>query len=237
VAKIVVLAGGGIKSAVAAAAAASTGEHELVLVHVDHGQASASAERSAVESLARSCQPSRLVRLDLPHFAELPRQLSMTAGIVRSPEQNRGMVTTTGTPGALRGLMPMLLTMGLQCGQRVGATSVVTGLSRHGDASRVGMGGLEDRPDAMREFLHAFGIMMECILPTSSKVSVEAPLVDLTPVEILRLAHRFDVPLESTWTCEESGPSPCARCKPCEARCRAFDQVGRPDPLLAPAQA
>ena len=229
------MAGGGIKSAVAAAAAAS-GEHQAALVHVDFGQASARAELAAVEAQARLTKTARVVRLDLPYLGELRLRLMASTGVARSTERYDADDAAAVSAGMARGLMPSLLTMGVQCGQRLAAGSVVTGLCRHGDVSHLGLGGLDDQADSLREFLHNYEIMMECILPVSTRIPIEAPLMDLEMAEILKLAKRFEVPLEHTWTCAQAGPRPCGRCEGCRARDRAFAEIGWADPLLPQAR-
>ncbi len=229
--RIVVMTGGGIKGGVAAARSAV--ENELILVHVDYGQPSAAAEVTALRRRAGTFPSSRAATLTMPHVLELDRVES------RSPTSGQGDSGVSQPPsaGALRGLMPVLLSVGVQCALRLGASTVVTGLSQLCEAVRLGLGGTGAVPDGGRAFVHSFNLMIESLSQARSKIRVEAPLMDLALPQIIKLGQRFQVPLEKTWTCEQSRPQPCGRCAPCLARASAFVDASLVDPLIRPAPA
>lgn len=228
---IVVLTGGGIKGATAAAR--SAGGNELLLVQVDYGQPSAQAEASALHGLAATLQSSRVVSLNLPHVLELDH--AVTDG-TRSRSSGEG--EGSGEPQApsalaLRGIVPVLLSVGVQCALRVGASTVVTGLSRLCGATHLGLPGNEEPTHGRREFVHSFNLMIESVSQAYSKVQVETPLMDLSFPQIIKLAERFGVPLEKTWSCARSTPQPCGGCEPCRSRAGAFLEAGLVDPLTS----
>lgn len=225
--RIVVMTGGGIKGGVAAARSAA--ENDLVLVHVDYGQPSAPAELSALRSLAKTFPSARVVTLTMPHVLELDRVETRT-----KPGHGDSDVSRAPSAGALRGLVPVLLSVGVQCALRVGASSIVTGLSRFCDAAHLGLGGTGAVPDGGREFVHSFNLMIESLSQAWSKIRVEAPLMDLSSPQIIKLGQRFGVPLENTWTCLQTRPQPCGRCAPCLARASAFVDASLVDPLISP---
>jgi len=115
----------------------------------------------------------------------------------------------------------------------LGAHRVVTGVSQTIDEAQRGAAPGEGRPDHRREFIHAFNIMSQTALTRRARVVIEAPLMDLTYPEVIRLAVRLQVPLEATWTCERGDPQPCGRCEPCVARSNAFASAAMTDPLPA----
>ncbi len=231
-ATIVVLTGGGIKGAVAAARYAA--EHDLVLVHIDFGQRSAPPESKAIEALASSFRSARVVELELPHLIQLQQQLATGEGAGSGVGGEFGIDVPELSIGSLRGLVPALLATAVQCAHRVGAATVVTGLSRFCEASHVGLTGTTVYQEGLREFLHSFDIMVECVPSAGSRVAIEAPLVDLSHADIVRLAVRFEVAMKSTWTCDRATPRPCGKCDSCNARRAAFTEAGVVDPLLAP---
>ncbi len=234
-ASVVVMSGGGIKSAATAGRYAKT--HELVFVHVNYGQASASREIHALESLMATFPGARILRIAFPHFIQLQRDFVETPGASGSQvatRTGRNEPQANSSPGALRGLMPMLLSAGMQAALRAGSQEVAIGLTRKDDAAHLGLPGPDSVVDHRREFLHAYNIMLETALRPRSPVQVKAPLMELTYAEVIQLAFRFRVPLDKTWTCEGIGPNPCGQCGPCKARAKAFAEAALADPAATP---
>ena len=228
--RVIVLTGGGIKGAVAAGRSAA--DNELIFVHADYGQPSAAAERRALPALARAFPSARVVTLDLPHVAQLQNTDPNEPGeSSRDGETADDGASPVLSSASLRGLVSVLMSLGVQWALRLGASKVVTGLTQVCDATHLGLPPVEGSANGRREFIYSFNIMMESVLPRRSIVAVEAPLIDLEYTQIIKLAQRFRVPLERTWTCGQSRPHPCGRCEPCQARARAFVGAGVVDPL------
>jgi 7-cyano-7-deazaguanine synthase len=217
VAAIVVLTSGGIKGAVAAGRYAK--DHELILLHIDHGQESAFAEGKALALLAPFWPKTRSLSLSLPEPDHLP------SGMRTSAETASGM--------SVRGLMPTMLSIAARIALRFGASSVVIGVSAFTPGEHIGLPGPEAGLDARREVLHAFNIMLDALLRPRTRLRVEAPLMDLTYAEVIKLGERFAIPFERTWTCDQRGPTRCGRCTSCKARERAFAEAGLVDPIVA----
>lgn len=231
----VILCGGGIKSAVAAARYA--GERPLVFVHVNFGQRCAAEERRAVAATAERFGSARVIALDLPHVLQLQEAMAVE-GASGSTVRPTGIVGTRAlTPASLRGLMPALFSVGAQCALRCGADRLVVGLSRFAEGAHVGLPLAEAQPDRLRELLHAYNILLDVQTGRRGGVLLEAPLVDLTMGQIVRLAAHLKLSLEGTWSCERVGPRPCTRCAPCRARAEAFFDARLPDPAVSPAVA
>ena len=228
--RVIVLTGGGIKSAVAAGRSAS--DNELIFVHADYGQPSGAAERGAFRALGSAFPSSRIVTLNLPYVAQLQNTNHTEPGeSSRDGETADDGASRMLSPASLRGLVSVLMSLGVQCALRLGALKVITGLTQDCDATHLGLPPVEGSANGRREFIYSFNIMMESVLPRRSIVAVEAPLMDLEYTQIIKLAQRFRVPLERTWTCGQSRPHPCGRCEPCQARARAFVGAGVVDPL------
>lgn len=230
---VVILSGGGIKSAVAAARYAK--DHEVVLLHVNHGQAAGSRESAALDHLITTWKHARVVRAAVPNMIQLRASSGEDRGGAEG-QMSRGIVGSTsgvGTavPAASRGLISVLCSIGLQAALAYRANVVALGLTKRDDAGHIGLPPVESRPDIRREFVHAFNIMSETLLRPRT-LELQSPLVDLDYHEVLLLARRYQVPLEHTWTCETSSHHPCNQCSSCKARSQAFNQAGLPDPLL-----
>jgi 7-cyano-7-deazaguanine synthase len=217
---ICVLTGGGIKGAVTAAR--NRDEAEIVLIHVDYGQASARAERAAVDLLAGWFPKARPVRIDVPAIARLSGGSSGAA--------NRNSADAALSPAAMRAQFPVILSTAAQYALRIGATTLALGLSANADGAHLGLSGADAQTDGSRELIHTFNLMMDLLTPDG--VELIAPLIDLRYGEIIRLGMRFGVPLDHTWTCAGAGPRACGRCDSCRARERAFADAKSADPLL-----
>lgn len=85
-------------------------------------------------------------------------------------------------------------------------------------------------PDCSAVFNNA---MAEAVYEGSGKqVRIEAPFVDMTKKDIVKLGLELDVPYELTWSCYEGGDKPCGVCGTCRDRTAAFEANGVTDPLL-----
>ena len=61
---------------------------------------------------------------------------------------------------------------------------------------------------------------------------IEAPFVNMTKKDIVKLGLELGVPYELTWSCYEGGDKPCGVCGTCRDRMAAFEANGVTDPLL-----
>ena len=85
-------------------------------------------------------------------------------------------------------------------------------------------------PDCSAVFNNA---MAEAVYEGSGKqVRIEAPFVNMTKKDIVKLGLELDVPYELTWSCYEGGDKPCGVCGTCRDRTAAFEANGVTDPLL-----
>jgi 7-cyano-7-deazaguanine synthase len=203
-------------------AARSREDGEIVLLHIDYGQASAKAERAAIDSLVGWLPKGRAVRIDVPAIARL------SSG--SSPGANRYAGEAALSPAAMRGQLPVIFSTGAQFALRIGAAQLITGLSAYAEGASPGLGAADAHPDGRRELIHTFNLMIELLAPDSVKLI--APLIDLRYGDIIKLGVRFGVPFEHTWTCAGTGPRACGGCDACRGRERAFAEAKTVDPLL-----
>lgn len=215
---VVILAGGGVKTAVAAAVAGQG--QKLTLFHVDFGQAAAQAERTALHELAGTLPSTKVFGVELPHVGQLQGVASGNS----APGDDR--IATSGAD--YFGLLPMLLSAGMQCAQRVGAASLVTGLSRFCDAAHLGLFGAGGRTACLPEFIHSFNVMIDSLYPRGSRVAIDAPLMDIDYPDAVRLGRHLNAPIDTTWSCTQRGPRPCGQCEPCNTRAKALEPDATP---------
>lgn len=232
---VLILSGGGIKGAVAAARYVR--DHEIILLHVDHGQPASAAESRALAMLAAHWPKSRLCSATLPAIKHMPSAVRAGGGAVISSDPARKQSEEAAHLLSLRGLMPSMLSLGAQAALRFGASSIVIGASSHAAGEHIGLPGPGAGPDALREALHAFDIMLEAMLRPRTRIRVEAPLMDLTHPQIIKLGDRFKIPFERTHSCEAATASPCGQCESCKLRARAFLDAAIPDPATQPKPA
>jgi len=62
---------------------------------------------------------------------------------------------------------------------------------------------------------------------------IDAPLLELTNVQLLELGTQLQVPWELAWSCQLSGDKPCLICPSCRCRHDAFEEAGLLDPINA----
>lgn len=85
-------------------------------------------------------------------------------------------------------------------------------------------------PDCSPAFNSA---MNEAIYEGSGKqLHIEAPFVNMTKAEIVKLGLSLNVPYELTWSCYEGKEKPCGKCGTCLDRAAAFKANGVADPAL-----
>lgn len=80
----------------------------------------------------------------------------------------------------------------------------------------------EEFTDAMKEAIY---------IGTYEKVTVKAPLVNMTKADVVRTGLKLKVPYELTWSCYEGGEKQCGTCGTCIDRKNAFKQNGVKDPV------
>ncbi|MFX1480545.1 MAG: 7-cyano-7-deazaguanine synthase [Promethearchaeota archaeon] len=59
------------------------------------------------------------------------------------------------------------------------------------------------------------------------------PLINLTKVDVIKLANELGVPFEWTWSCYSDGEVPCGQCFNCIKRKEAFKELGFSDTLFS----
>lgn len=83
--------------------------------------------------------------------------------------------------------------------------------------------------DCSQEFTDA---MKEAIyIGTYEKVTVKAPLVNMTKADVVKTGLKLKVPYELTWSCYEGGEKQCGTCGTCIDRKNAFKHNGVKDPV------
>lgn len=85
-------------------------------------------------------------------------------------------------------------------------------------------------PDCSSAFNNA---MNTAVYEGSGKqLNIEAPFVNMTKADVVKIGLELNVPYELTWSCYEGGDKPCGKCGTCIDRANAFKLNGIEDPAM-----
>lgn len=71
-----------------------------------------------------------------------------------------------------------------------------------------------------------------CASATTSRLGSNAPFVDMTKADIVKLGAELGVDFARTWSCYKGGKFHCGKCGTCTERREAFELAGVPDPTV-----
>lgn len=83
--------------------------------------------------------------------------------------------------------------------------------------------------DTTPQFLERLNALFN--LNHSNPIQIQAPFVNYSKAEVVRLGLALGVDYSQTWSCYQGGEAACGVCPTCAERLRAFEEVGVPDPL------
>ena len=223
--RAVILVSGGLNSAVAAAVARE--QYEPAWLHVAWGHRAADRELAAFELLATEAAVQKTIVAELSALAAFGGNARVSKRLAMEDAAALGRET----PATFAfGLFPSMLSLAAAWAGAIGAKRIIVGISEnHGVPGPLIS---ELYPDYRREFIQTFNLMLEYAKSTGRDLLVEAPLIELTRAEVIRLGRQLKVPFEKTWSCYRDNEKPCNRCLPCFSRTTGFLRVGIPDPLL-----
>jgi len=220
--RAVCLLSGGLDSTTAAAVAKSRG-HELYAITFDYGQRHVREMRSA-RDVARFLGAARhvVVTFDLRLWGGSSLTSDEPLPLDRRPDEMPGEIPSTYVPAR----NTIFLSFALGYAETVGAEAIFIG------ANQVDYSGY---PDCRREYLEAFERMANLATKAgvegTARFRIEAPLLDMTKAEIVRLGMSLGVDYGLTWSCYAGGELACGRCDSCVLRREGFRQAGLKDPL------
>jgi len=223
--RAVVLASGGMDSCVVAAVAADRG-YDLAMLHVNYGQKTEARELISFNQLATHYSAVERLIADIRYLSAIGGS-SLTDGslpIAAADEQatEGGGIPLTYVPFR----NTHLLAIAVSWAEAMHAERIMIGIVEE-DASGY--------PDCRKPYLEAMNEVVRLGTRPETKLEVEAPLLDLSKAEIVRLGADLAAPFELTWSCYRRDDEPCRNCLSCELRARAFAGAGLQDPLLADA--
>jgi 7-cyano-7-deazaguanine synthase len=93
------------------------------------------------------------------------------------------------------------------------------------------------RPEYIRAFEHMANLATKAGVEGRQRLKIHAPLIDLTKAQIIERGLALGVDYSLTHSCYDPDPAgrACGKCDSCLLRHRGFTELGREDPVLAPA--
>ena len=92
-------------------------------------------------------------------------------------------------------------------------------------------------PDCRPEFIRAFeemaNLATKAAVQEGNKITIRAPLIDLTKAEIIALGTSLGVDYSMTTSCYDPSPigEACGECDACQLRLKGFADAGLTDPI------
>ncbi len=226
--RAVVLASGGLDSAVTAAIACDEG-YRLYFLTVVYGQRHRVEIRKAQQLAAWfKVAEHKMIHLDLREFGDSSLVGSGDVPKNRPDDQRRTGIPSTYVPAR----NTVLLSLALAYAEAADASCIFLG------ANVLDYSGY---PDCRHEFLRAF----EHVARLGTKkgvegwaVRIQAPLLSLSKSQIIHRGRTLGVPFELTHSCydpQEDGLA-CGQCDSCMIRLQGFREAGVPDPVSYAAE-
>jgi 7-cyano-7-deazaguanine synthase len=216
--KAVVLLSGGLDSATCLAIAKSQG-FDCYCLSLDYHQRHI-AELQAAQILASSlgAKQHKTAQLDLSLFGGS----ALTDNKIDVPEAETKGIPVTYVPAR----NTIMLSLALAWAEVLGAQDIFIGVNAL-DYSGY--------PDCRGEYVKAFQEMANLATKSAvegKKITVHAPLIDLTKAEIIALGTKLDVPYRATVSCYQADKNgaACGKCDSCRLRREGFANAGVPDP-------
>lgn len=187
---------------------------ESYFLFCDYGQKTLQRERQAFDDLVEHYQPKGAEVVDLTWL----RRIGKSALFEEE--------TTLTAANRKREYVPfrnaIMLAAATAMAETVEADAVLIGST----------GGDRTCPDNSPEFIAAFQGTVEQGTMTDRPIAVVAPLIQLDKKGVITLGQELDAPFELSWSCHNNiGQIACAQCSNCEARKRAFEELGLQDPI------
>ena len=216
--KAVILVSGGLDSTTVVAMAMSQG-YDCYTLSFDYGQRHRSELVAAQQvSDLMTVHIHKVVKLDLGTIGGS----ALTDSSIDVPEYETAGIPVTYVPAR----NTVFLSIALGWAEVLGANDIFLGINA------VDYSGY---PDCRPDYISAFEAMANLATKAGvegSKLSIHAPLIDMTKGEIIQAGLSLGVDYSHTVSCYQASEEglACGRCDSCRLRARGFDEAGVKDP-------
>jgi 7-cyano-7-deazaguanine synthase len=216
--KAVCLISGGMDSATAAFLAKDQ-KYEIIGLHVTYGQRTEGKEKQCARTIAHRLSAIEFLEVDIEYLRTLGGStLTDWKREIADYDPLREELPDTYVPFRNGNLL-----------------SIATSVAEARDAEAIFIGAqahdYSGYPDCRPAFLEAFQEVINRGTRDTTSITLQAPFVHMTKVDILRIGIRLGVPYEHTWSCYRNEGPACGRCGSCHFRLEAFQEIGMQDPL------
>ena len=216
--KAVILVSGGLDSTTVVAMAMSQG-YDCYTLSFDYGQRHRSELVAAQQvSDLMTVHIHKVVKLDLGTIGGS----ALTDSSIDVPEYETAGIPVTYVPAR----NTVFLSIALGWAEVLGANDIFLGINA------VDYSGY---PDCRPDYISAFEAMANLSTKAGvegNKLSIHAPLIDMTKGEIIQAGLSLGVDYSHTVSCYQASEEglACGRCDSCRLRARGFDEAGVKDP-------
>ena len=216
--KAVILVSGGLDSTTVVAMAMSQG-YDCYTLSFDYGQCHRSELVAAQQvSDLMTVHIHKVVKLDLGTIGGS----ALTDSSIDVPEYETAGIPVTYVPAR----NTVFLSIALGWAEVLGANDIFLGINA------VDYSGY---PDCRPDYISAFEAMANLATKAGvegNKLSIHAPLIDMTKGEIIQAGLSLGVDYSHTVSCYQASEEglACGRCDSCRLRARGFDEAGVKDP-------
>jgi 7-cyano-7-deazaguanine synthase len=224
--KAIMLMSAGLDSTVSLALAREAGVEVEVGLCFDYGQRAAAAEWRQSQVLAAH-YGLRLEKIELPWLAAINTAALSKDSHEALPEvaiADLDSVIGVTLASAAKVWVPnrngLFINIAGAYADAAGYAEILTGFNAEEAATF---------PDNTPQFAEA--ITRSLAFSTQAQPKVVSYVQHLNKIEILREAVRLAVPIESLWSCYDSGEQHCGRCESCSRLRRALTAGGHPEYL------
>lgn len=217
--KCIVPISGGLDSSVIYKYAKSKG-YEIFPVAYNYGQKHREKELTCAQKLVYRETGFNVKVLDLTFFKDIVQTSALTNDEIEVAKA-RDVLGDPQTVNYVPNRNMMMLSICTAYAESVEASVVF-----HGSALVDSQAGFWD---GSVEFLKAINDVNQ--LNRRDRVTIEAPLIDKTKSEIIKLGIELGVDFSNTWTCYEGKDKACGECTACSSRIQGFLTAGYIDPV------
>ncbi len=213
----VVLASGGMDSAVTAAVAHR--DYAVAMLHLNYRQRTEKRELQAFRDLAGYYRAAHSLVVNVSYLAQIGgSSLTDPRMAVAPADLTNPAIPTSYVPFRNANL----LAIATSWAEVLGATRIFVGAVEE-DSSGY--------PDCRRAFYDAFEKVIAVGTKPETDIRIETPLIHMKKHEIVRKGVELRVPFELTWSCYQREDVACGVCDSCGFRLRGFQLAGVEDPI------